>query len=248
VRYLTAYERNQLRKWNIDLADLDKYGEMPVEYITGHVDFYQRDFFVNKNVLIPRIETEELFEKIVGVFGDLKESIPFLEVGTGSGALGISVFLELIKKGRVVEATLTDVSPDALQVAERNWQRLSQDPEDLDNVSFVEADLLNQVALDERLDFVVANLPYIPHERLNKLMPSVRDYEPMLALDGGFDGLELIKKLIKQLCERKFVGQLFLEIDDSHDKEIIQALLFSKKVEVWQDEAGKNRFAWLDFS
>jgi release factor glutamine methyltransferase len=241
VRLLTPFEKNHLLKFGFKPDDISKYGEMPVEYITGQAQFLNNYFVVNQNVLIPRVETEELVEKIVEL-NLKKKKIKFLEIGTGSGAIGISLFKQFLSGGVEVSCVLADVSAKALTVAGENLNKLLV-PEQQNKVQLIQSDLLvNLQATD--FDFCVANLPYIPSARIVSLPVSVREFEPELALDGGEDGLVLIKRLVTELEKKGFHGDVFLEVDDSHTQEKLVELA-AKIQEVWLDSFAKNRFVHL---
>lgn len=193
---------------------------MPDAYKTGFKRFYGRDFFVNKNVLIPRIETEE----IIDIFRkqchpELVSGSTICDVGCGSGCIGITLALEF-----KCDVTLIDISDKALDVAKINAERLKVD------VKLIKHDLL-----DKPYDIVVANLPYIPYARINKLDTSVKNFEPLLALDGGKRGLEVIYKLLKN-CQAKII---ILEIDDTHTKKDFERF---GQVKIIKDKFKRNRF------
>ncbi|MDO8515491.1 MAG: peptide chain release factor N(5)-glutamine methyltransferase [bacterium] len=192
---------------------------IPEEYKTGFAKFYGRSFFVNKNVLIPRIETEEII-KIVMDSG-LGRNDRIADVGCGSGCIGITLKLEMPN----CDVTLIDISNKALEVAKINANRLNAD------VKIINHDLLD----NGKYDLVVANLPYIPHARIKKLDPSVRNYEPHIALDGGKKGLEIIYRLLNN-CAAKII---ILEIDDTHKKSDFKKFGDAKII---KDQFGRNRF------
>ncbi|MBT4651980.1 MAG: peptide chain release factor N(5)-glutamine methyltransferase [Candidatus Pacebacteria bacterium] len=244
VSSLTPYEKNQLLKYGFDPEDIAFYGKMPVEYITGYTSFYNNNFIVNSNVLIPRVETEDLVEKIISIYSKHKGKLSFLEVGTGSGALGISIFKNLLNKGVETSCILSDVSAEALEVTKKNIDNLVKE-DNQSKINIIKSDLVENISALDEYDFCVANLPYIPHERISRLDSSVKDFEPILALDGGADGLDLIKKLLKELQEKDFSGNVFLEVDDTHTKEKLESIDQVSLKEVWNDSLGKNRFAWF---
>lgn len=238
MRSWSVYERNQLRKWKITDDDLDKFGEMPVEYITGHADFDGLDILVNKDVLIPRIESVLMLSVAEEVVAD-KSEIVFAEIGTGSGAIGLALNKKLKNKGKRVKGILTDVSEPAVEMACQNYQRLFPGET---NLEIHQSDLMGSIPSEIKFDLILANLPYIPSSRVPRLPESVVDFEPHLALDGGIDGLTLIKKLMIQ-AEGRLAddGALILEIDYSHD--ICDFVEISGyQYEVRQDEFGQNRF------
>ncbi len=159
----------------------------PLAYILGHREFYGLDFIVDRRVLIPRHETELLVQ--LALKRAQRFALPFIaDVGTGSGAIALTLAHHLPQ----AHIYATDLSPDALAVASLNASRLK-----LDDVQFVEDDLLRR--LKEPFDLLVANLPYIPSERYARLPREIREFEPRIALDGGFNGLGVMRRLLAQM-------------------------------------------------
>jgi release factor glutamine methyltransferase len=155
----------------------------PTQYITRRQEFYGRDFLVSRDVLIPRPETELLVEAV------LNQKPPegiIIDVGTGSGAIAISLALELARP-----VIATDLSAEACCVAQTNARRLGA------NVRFLEADLLKPFA-DSIADIIVSNPPYVPLSDKAVLQREVRDWEPALALYGGPDGMAIYERLIPE--------------------------------------------------
>jgi release factor glutamine methyltransferase len=212
----TPYEKNLLMRYGFDLEKLEELEYRPVEYITGYAKFLGYDFLVNHNVLIPRVESEGLVKLSLKFLThpDVRSNKKFTvaDVGTGAGNIGISLFLEAQKKNLIVKMLMSDISEEALKVAETNLDNLV-DTELIKQFKLFKSDLLKSYP-KEKLDLIVANLPYIPQELLETIQKSVLEFEPKLALDGGNDGLALIKKLIKQsgdfLTDK---GLMILEID-----------------------------------
>ena len=159
----------------------------PVQYIVGNVDFYGYIFDVNKNVLIPRRETEELTEKVLKRIQEFTKPV-IIDVGTGSGAIAITLALEEPR----LNVIATDISQDALVVAKENANLLNA------KVEFRHGDLL-QPLLDshEKVDIFVSNPPYIPNDQQIEAM--VKDNEPHVALFGGNDGLYFYRKIFKEV-------------------------------------------------
>ncbi|OGG07712.1 hypothetical protein A2872_02005 [Candidatus Gottesmanbacteria bacterium RIFCSPHIGHO2_01_FULL_42_12] len=211
---------------------------LPEEYQTGFAKFYGRTFFVNRDVLIPRIESERLIDIVkhychpelarpgrAGVSGSRPK---IADIGTGSGCIGITLKLE----NPGCDVTLIDISEKALTVAKINAERLKV------VVRIIKHDLLD----NGDYDLVVANLPYIPHARISKLDPGVRNYEPHLALDGGVRGLELIFRLLYQNLS-KFI---ILEIDDTHTlKDFVKYKKFYD-IKLEKDLFQRNRYLILE--
>lgn len=165
----------------------------PIQYIKGKETFFSRDFIVNENVLIPRYETEELVENIlykIDDYFDDYDSIDLCDVGTGSGAIAISLALEEPK----LKVTATDISEEALEVARLNARELSA------QVDFYQGDMLKPlIERNIKVDIFVSNPPYIPNEQ--EIENVVKDNEPHVALFGGNDGLYFYRKIFSQVHE-----------------------------------------------
>lgn len=249
-RKLSAYEKNYLLRQGINPTDIDKFGEMPVEYVGGEVQFRELNLTVNPDVLIPRVETEELVELVVARLDDLaaadSEPLRLADIGTGSGAIAISLAVELEKMRLPAEIVATDVSEAALAVAKENAQRILGDrKKSVVNVKFYLSNLLTNLP-SQQFDAIIANLPYIPSERLPYLPKSVVAYEPEIALDGGSDGLRLIKLLLTQAKNYLKPNSLvFLEVDYTHTREVLSKLSPGYTVEMIDDSLSRNRFALL---
>lgn len=283
MRIFTPYEQNQLKKHKVSLAKAQGFGDRPVEYITGFAEFCGHEFIVTPDVLIPRVETAQMIDIALSTINDYSDEtnrpLTFTDVGCGSGAIGISLFLELQKKKINCQMYLSDVSQKALRVTKTNVKRLI--PKKFQkNITVLKSNLLTQYpkqplpseaprSLGEvgakggqppKFDFIVANLPYIPSSRLPLLSPAVKNYEPLLALDGGPDGLQLIKQLIYQstgflkskpeglkvLNPSGLIhnGVLILEINNKHKISDFAEFTNFKK-EIKKDCFGRNRFLLL---
>ncbi|HAC56112.1 TPA: peptide chain release factor N(5)-glutamine methyltransferase [Candidatus Saccharibacteria bacterium] len=189
----------------------------PLAYLFAKKEFYGRDFFVNKHVLIPRPETEALIELAK------KHSIrgKVIDVGCGSGVIGLTLVNEL----QDITLTLSDASPDALEVAEKNAKSLRAR-----GIEFVRSDLLEEwLETDTRFDSIVANLPYV--DRAWDRSPET-NHEPAFALFADDGGLALIKRLVDQ-CEGVLAskGYLLLEADPEQHDEIVRYATQFKDVE-----------------
>lgn len=175
----------------------------PLEYLLGVTTFAGHRVQVTPDVLIPRPETEILFQEACKLIED--EGLPVLDVGTGSGILALA----LAKKFPKLDIVGVDISSTALAQARRNTEGIS-------NIRLLESDLMGNPSLPERFQMIVANLPYIPTGQIDGLMREVR-HEPRLALDGGPDGLDLIRRLISQSAGR--TRFLALEFGDGQAEE-----------------------------
>ena len=208
-----------------------RYSGEPLQYIEEEVSFYDMSFQVNESVLIPRPETEYFIEKIIDRVYEPKKII---DVGTGSGCIGLS----LAKHFTDSEVHLTDISLDALSVAGINSKKNKI------NVNIYESNLLREVR-DNDFDLIVANLPYIPTADIGALPVEVVHYEPLIALDGGEDGLDYIDQLLKQARYKlSATGLLALEIDSRSGDRLIEMTKSYKGVEVIPDLAGKDRYVF----
>jgi release factor glutamine methyltransferase len=176
----------------------------PVAYITGEQAFWSLDFYVDQHTLIPRPDTETLVEvALKGLSTDCKATI--WDIGTGSGCILLSILAER----PMANGVGLDVSIDALVVAQKNAQRhgLSQ------RAKFLESDLFDALASDKQADLIISNPPYIPTADIQGLMFDVREFEPVSALDGGFDGLEFYRKIARHgYSKLKRGGVLAVEI------------------------------------
>ncbi|NJN82378.1 MAG: peptide chain release factor N(5)-glutamine methyltransferase [Caldilineaceae bacterium] len=188
----------------------------PVAYLVGHKEFYGIDFLVDQRVLIPRPETELLVDAVLDHIEMRSDHrVRIADVGTGSGAIAISVAVNC------PEARLyaIDLSQDALAVARANVTRQDVDSQ----ITLRHGDLLDPLA--ETVDIIVANLPYIDSQSYSSLEPDVRQYEPRLALEAGVQGLDAIRRLLIQA--RRCLnagGVIFLEIG-SNQGEAVTALV-----------------------
>lgn len=209
----------------------------PLSYITETREFYGLDFYVNTNVLIPRQETELLVDDILGHFSGDEYSARQLEVadvGTGSGIIAITIAYHL------TWATVyaTDISLDALHVADNNRQKHGVE----DRVHLLQGDLLE--AVEGPVDVIVANLPYLSIDDLVGLSSEV-NWEPRCALDGGVDGLDVIRRFIREVpsCLR-VGGVMLLEIAPTQGEAVLNLCRESFpdcELTILQDLAGLSR-------
>ena len=184
-----------------DLVSRRLAGE-PVAYLLGHKEFWSLDLLVDSRVLIPRPDSETLLEEALDRVAGSGAGLRIADVGTGSGALALA----LAKERPEAQVFATDISPDALAMARANAERLGL------AVSFLEGDLNQPLGPAGRFDLIVANLPYIPSADIDGLAADVRS-EPRLALDGGADGLALMRRLVAAAPELlQPAGCLALEV------------------------------------
>ncbi len=198
----------------------------PTQYITGKQEFYGREFHVTPDVLIPRPETEHLIEAALA--GETACPTSILDVGTGSGAIAITLALET-----QAQVTATDISPAALRVAEENASRLGAE------VNFQECDLIPE---GSKFDLIVSNPPYVA---LTESLPrEVRDHEPHLALYAGQDGLAIYRRLIPAAARALNPGgRLIVEIGSTQAEAVREMLSAWTNVRILNDLAGLPRVA-----
>jgi release factor glutamine methyltransferase len=206
----------------------------PTAYITEHREFYGLDFYVDSNVLIPRPESELLVEMAL----DLIQNYPMptiAEIGTGCGAVAISLALKLPR----AKIYATDISALALKVALFNCQRHGV----ADRICLLHGDML--APLPKPVDLVVANLPYVSKSELT----NSANFEPLLALDGGSDGLEKIYQLCQRVTDKlRPDSYLLLEIGQGLGKGVttyLRSLFPSAKIEIAPDLSGIDRVVSL---
>ena len=211
----------------------------PTAYIIGHREFYGLDFYVEPSVFIPRPESELLVEKALKLAQNGTVS-SIAEIGTGCGAITISLALNLPQ----AKIYATDISASALKVALFNCQKHGV----VNRICLLQGDMLNP--LPEPVDLMIANLPYVKGMELPQISPV--GFEPLMALNGGWDGLEKIRQLCQQVGDRLCPeGCLLLEIGQGQARAVTTFLsrLFPRaKIEVVPDLSGIDRVVSLTFS
>jgi len=223
----------------LELVERRAAGE-PLQYITGHQEFYGLDFIVTPEVLIPRPETEFLVERVVEIAKELSEESPLIaDVGTGSGCVAVAVAVH-IPRARVIA---TDISEAAIEVARRNAERLGV----IDRVQFLIGDLLKPFAerrLQDAIGVLASNPPYVDRDESKLIQRGVRNWEPHAALFGGAGGLEFHRRLITDGFEyAKPGGYLAFEIGYGQLDAISEMIAESpwKLVDVTRDLQGIPR-------
>ena len=257
MRKLSPYEQTHLARFGFSSIDIAQYGEIPVEYITGKVEFGGRVLEITKDTLIPRVETEELIELAESELDLINSAsnrgqVVVADVGTGCGAVGITLYWEWYHHTAEDNPAITpmtlymsDISSSALEVARANVAKNIQRQE---FVHIFQSDLLLSYPPDVKLDLIVANLPYIPTDRIKVLESSVKDFEPHVALDGGEDGLKYVRELVTQAQTRMNAeGAIVLEVDYTHDHAFMKQQLDLREftLTMYTDSAQGTRFAVL---
>lgn len=189
----------------------------PLQYLTGHQEFWRADFLVSPAVLIPRPETEHLIEAVLDLVQRLAlgPRLKIVDVGTGSGAIAISLARELPQ----AEVYAVDLSPAAIEVARINAERLGA------SVHFIHSNVLDGVVRDASFDFVVSNPPYIGTDEADEVHAVVKGYEPHMALFAGERGLDVIRRLIPQAHQAlRPGGWLLTEIGYSQSQTVLDLL------------------------
>lgn len=237
-------DRNSISEWKNTLittedaskimrfVNMRKKGK-PLAYILGEWEFFSLPFFVNENVLIPRPDTETLVEEIIKT---AKPCAKILDLCTGCGAIAIALAKNI--SGSCV--TAVDISEKALDIAQKNATRNSV------SIDFLQADVLLGMKNLEKFDIIVSNPPYIPTNDIKSLDIDVKDFEPLLALDGDDDGLLFYRKICENFKQNLHVnGNIFFEYGiNQHDdvKKILENNEFYN-IEIKTDLCGVYRIA-----
>jgi release factor glutamine methyltransferase len=210
---------------------------LPLPYLTNNKEFFGRNFFVNEEVLIPRPETEELVSFALLCLDNSSEIQFVYDIGTGSGAIGISLAQERIK----ISVMASDISEKALIVAKKNASSL-----DAKNISFIHSDLLENIPNNLNNSLIITNLPYIGTDTHTEIDINTKKFEPGTALFSGLDGLDHYRKLLDQLKKRSITESiLLLEMGSSQGqdlKHLIEERFPSSQIEIHRDLAGLDRF------
>ena len=221
-QYLVIHMNEELEEsiYNEFIENINKIVKgVPLQYITNKQEFMNLEFYVDENVLIPQPDTEVLVESVLEICNNIKEKnkIKILDLCTGSGAIAIALNYELNKRNIHTEIIASDISDNALKVAKKNNVKNNT------KVKFIHSDLFENIK-DNDFDIIVSNPPYIKKDVIPTLSEQVRN-EPIIALDGGNDGLDFYKKIIEQA--RKYIkneGYLCLEIGYDQKIEVLTLL------------------------
>ncbi len=190
----------------------------PIAYILQEKEFWSKKFAVDKSTLIPRPETELLVEKLLEIFNNKR--ITILDIGTGSGCILISLLMNLKQS----QGLGIDISKNAIRVARVNASKHKI----FDRAKF-HIKSAEQIIVDKKFDLIVSNPPYIERKDIKNLSDDIKRFEPRMALDGGNDGLDLIKKVIYKSKEiLKIKGTLALEIGNEQIKKVSKILIDNK--------------------
>lgn len=217
LRDMSLYTSDEVVKKTEAMLARRMTGE-PVAYITGNWEFYGLPILVNRDVLIPRNDTEVLVDTAVKALRGRKMDARIIDLCTGSGCVGCAI-------GRELPATtvlLADNSPAALQVAKQNVLSLKLNP----RVKCMELDATEAPPMMiGSFDLLVCNPPYIPSADILELEASVKDYEPMAALDGGEDGLDFYRVILKKWCNVIRIGGAMMFEVGIHQAEAVMELM-----------------------
>ncbi len=202
---------------------------MPIQYITNKQEFMKLNFYVDKNVLIPQPDTEILVEKAIEICNNHGNDIKILDLCTGSGAIGISI-AKNIKNAKVYA---TDIKNTVIDIAKQNAKQ-----NNVDNIEFIVSDMFENIQ-EKDFDIIVSNPPYIETDVIKTLPTEVRN-EPIIALDGGKDGLKFYKIILSEY--KKYLkkdGYLLLEIGYNQAKSVGE--LINLNYSIIEDLEGNDR-------
>jgi release factor glutamine methyltransferase len=229
TEYLMTHEHitvQNISEEEIKLMIQQRKKGMPIAYLIKQKDFFHQTFYVDNNVLIPRPETEELIEYVLGYFPHTPFKV--LDLGTGSGCIAIT----LKKERPQFQVSASDISLKALNIAKKNAKTLQQE------IHLIQSDLLFNIK--ESFDLIIANLPYVENKAKD---PSIF-YEPNIALYSGADGLDHYRTLSQQIS-KKNCKHLIIEIDDKQAEKIKDIFPQAKQIHIMKDLSHYYRFAHI---
>ena len=238
LNYLSeVIPKEQVKIYKDEVLALER-GE-PLQYVIGTVNFYGNEFYVDKNVLIPRFETEELVEntiKYAQMF--FTNPVDIIDLGCGSGVIGLT----LEKKLSTNSVDLVDISKDALKVTKKNCGKLSS------NANLIHSDMFQNVT--NKYDIIISNPPYI--KTTEEIEEIVKNNEPHLALYAGVDGLDCYRKILYNIKDHmKDKCLIAFEIGMTQAQpitEIVNEILPSAKIEVKKDLSEKDRMLFIFYN
>ena len=230
IEYLKKYY-----KGNIDEALKELEKGVPVQYIVGSTNFFGYEIKVNKNVLIPRFETEELVEKTIEYIHKLfNKKVKIIDLGTGSGCIAIT-----LKKEVDSEVTAVDISDDALNVARENATINNV------NINFIKSNMLDEIS--DKYDVIISNPPYIAYDE--EIMDIVKNNEPHIALYADNEGLkfyeEILKKASNNLEDNYLIAFEIGYMQGLKIKDIASKYLPNSNIIISKDLSGKDRFIFI---
>lgn len=209
----------------------------PFAYIVNTKEFMSLDFYVDKNVLIPRPDTEILVEYIINYCKNIKHNINIIDLCTGSGAIAVSL------ASYIPNCTVTaiDISESALEIAQKNAHTHNVN----ERILFKKYDVLSDISKLGKFDIIVSNPPYISKNDISSLDTTVKDFEPILALDGGYDGLLFYRNIIKYAPKTlKSGGIIACEIGYNQAESVTELLKSEfQGINVLKDYSGNDRVA-----
>lgn len=228
-------EKVKLLKKEIEALEKNE----PLQYVLGKVNFYGNEFYVDKRVLIPRFETEELVENTINYIKKFfTKPVDIIDLGCGSGVIGLT----LEQKVSTNSVDLVDISKEALEVTHKNCEKLNS------KANLIESDMLSSV--EKRYDVIISNPPYIKtNEEIEDI---VKNNEPHLALYAGEDGLDCYRKILKEASKNmKDKALIAFEIGctQANDiKELVTSYLKDVKVEIKKDLSGRDRMCFIFYN
>ncbi len=235
---------------NANLSVIEKLIEerkngKPLAYITEKKEFYSQEFFVDKNVLVPRPETEILVEEALNIIDKRKNMADILDMGTGSGAIGLTIAQRTQKK-----VVCVDISEKALRVAGKNARAMGIN----DRVYLLCSNLFGGIRGGVKFDMILANLPYVADEEWENLMTDVRNFEPKKALCGGKGGTEIYQKFLQSARPHlRNEGHMLCEVGGYRQAQMMKNILESMGfiVNIKDDYSGVERVvvgSWINLS
>ena len=241
IMLYAEFERNVTEKERREYRELvrKRASRRPLQYLLGEADFYGRSFEVEPSVMVPRTDTEVLVEVCLEKIPEGDEEWRLADICCGSGVVGITLAAE--RPGLQVSAV--DSQPDALSLARRNAERHDV----AERITFLEGSLAEPLPDDSGCDLLASNPPYVPTDRIDTLQPEVSEHEPKVALDGGPDGLDVVRELVPGAAQvLRPGGWMALEIGEEQAEDVLDIVRQSgafraDDLETAEDAAGHRR-------